>query len=306
MPLLAVVVGPTGSGKSSLAVHLAETFCGEIVNCDSLQIYRHMDIGTAKISAAERRGIPHHLLDALEPDQVFSAGEFARQSKRILGDVQARGRFPIVCGGTGFYLKALLEGLFEGPPRDEDLRADLLQREERLPGLLHRVLRRFDPPSAARISPRDVQKAVRAVEVYLRSRQPMSSQFGISETPLEGFRVLKLGLSPDRALLYERINRRCVAMFASGLKEEVHKLQAMGYTAQSKALESIGYKQMLAHLSDACTGAEALADTQMQTRRYAKRQWTWFRRDAEIHWLQGFGDDSKVMADAVHLVHTVR
>jgi tRNA dimethylallyltransferase len=300
------VLGPTGSGKSGLAVTIAETFDGEIVNCDSLQIYRHMDIGTAKIAAAERRGIPHHLLDALEPNQVFSAGEFARQSKRILHDIQKRGKLPIVCGGTGFYLKALLDGLFEGPARDEDLRAELLTREGRRPGLLHRVLRRFDPPSAARIQPKDVQKAVRAVEVCLRSRQPMSSQLGFTESPLEGFRCLKLGLSPDRHLLYERINRRCEAMFTSGLKEEVEGLLARGYTAQSKALESIGYKQMLDHLSASCTEAEALAVTQMQTRRYAKRQWTWFRRDAEIDWLYGFGDDPSIVAAAVELVRTVR
>jgi tRNA dimethylallyltransferase len=306
LPLLAVVAGPTGSGKSGLAVYLAEMFDGEIVNCDSLQIYRHMDIGTAKITAAERRGIPHHLLDALEPDQVFSAGEFARLSKRILHDIRERGKFPIVCGGTGFYLKALLEGLFEGPGRDEDLRAELLRREARRPGLLHRVLRRFDPPSAARIKRQDIQKSVRAVEVCLRSNQPMSTQFGFTEAPLEGFRYLKLGLSPDRSLLYERINRRCEAMFASGLKQEVEALLARGYTAQSKALECIGYKQMLEHLSGLCTEEQALAATQMQTRRYAKRQWTWFRRDVEIHWLNGFGDDPFIKAAAVHAVRTVR
>ena len=302
MPLLAVVAGPTGSGKSGLAVHIAETFDGEIVNCDSIQIYRHMDIGTAKITTGERRGIPHHLLDALEPDQVFSAGEFARQSKRILCDIRDRGKLPILCGGTGFYLRALFEGLFEGPARDEDLRVGLLRREDRRPGFLHRVLRRFDPPSAIRIKERDVQKAVRAVEVCLQSKQAMSAHFGITEAPLEGFRTLKLGLSPDRALLYRRIDLRCETMFASGLKEEVEALLARGYTAQSKALESIGYKQMLEFLSGTCTKAEALAATQMQTRRYAKRQWTWFRRDQEMRWLDGFGDDPIVRELALDLI----
>jgi tRNA dimethylallyltransferase len=300
------VLGPTGSGKSGLAVTIAETFDGEIVNCDSLQIYRHMDIGTAKIAAAERRGIPHHLLDALEPNQVFSAGEFARQSKRILRDIAQRGKLAILCGGTGFYVKALLEGLFEGPARDEDLRDALLQREQRRPGILHRLLRRIDPPSATRIHGNDVQKTVRAVEVCLRSRQAMSEQFGTSEMPLEGFRYLKLGLAPERTALYERINQRCERMFSGGLREEVLQLRSLGYDEKSKALESIGYKQMLDSLAGRCSEAEALAQTQMQTRRYAKRQWTWFRRDEGIHWLAGFGDEPAVMLKALELVRQAR
>ena len=297
-----MVAGPTGSGKSSLAVTLAEAFNGEVINCDSLQLYRHLNLGTAKITIAERRGIPHHLIDALEPDQVFSAGEFARESKRVLAGIEQRGRMPILCGGTGFYLKALLEGLFEGPPRDGDLRAELLRREKLRPGLLHRVLRRFDPPSAARIHERDVQKVVRAIEVSLRSKQAMSKMFGQSEAPLEGFRQLKIGLSPPRDLLYARINLRCERMFAAGLREEVESLLARGYTAGTKALEAIGYKQMLDHLAGRCSEAEALESTRMWTRRYAKRQLTWFRRDPEIHWLEGFGDDDWVAGVARALV----
>ncbi len=298
-----MVAGPTGSGKSSLAVAIAETFDGEIVNCDSLQVYRHMDIGTAKITVAERRGIPHHLIDALEPNQVFSAGDFTRQSKCILAGIRERGKLPILCGGTGFYLRALLEGLFEGPPRDEALRERLVSREERRPGVLHRFLRRHDPPSAVRIHKRDVQKAVRAVEVCLRSKQSMSAQFGASEAPLEGFRIFKVGLSPPRAALYERIDWRCGRMFEGGaLREEVRGLLARGFTEQTKALESIGYKQMLDCLAGRCTEAEALESARMHTRRYAKRQLTWFRRDAEMRWFEGFGDDPGVAAEVLTAV----
>lgn len=297
-----IVVGPTGSGKSRLAVTIAESCQGEVINCDSLQLYRHMDVGTAKTTIDERRGIPHHLIDALEPNQVFSAGEFARESKRVLADIRERGKVPILCGGTGFYVKALLEGLFEGPPRDVELRADFLRRESLRPGLLHRVLRRFDPPSAARIHVRDVQKLVRAVEICLRSEQPMSRLFGQTEAPLEGFRQLKLGLSPTRTQLYQRINLRCERMFWGGLQAEVEGLLARGYTSETKALESIGYRQMLDHLAGRCSETEALEATQMWTRRYAKRQLTWFRHDPEIHWLPGFGDSDAIAAAALALV----
>ena len=211
----------------------------------------------------------------------------------------------MVCGGTGFYVRALLDGLFSGPARDADLRADLNRREARRPGFVHRVLRKVDAEAAARIHPRDVQKAVRAVEVSLAARVPMSSLHGRSEQPLEGFRILKLGLDPDRALLYERINARCARMFALGLLDEVQALFAAGYHTGLKAFESIGYRQCAAELAGSMSVEQALEDTRMQTRRYAKRQLTWFRRDAEIRWLKGFGDDPDIHREALNLVGSI-
>jgi tRNA dimethylallyltransferase len=267
LPIAAFVLGPTGSGKSDLAITLAAKLDGEIVNCDSLQLYKRLDIGTAKPPVSERRNIPHHLLDVLEPNQVFSAGEFARQAKGIIEEIHSRGRLPIVAGGTGFYVRALTEGLFESPSRDEELRAGLVRRESRRTGVLHRFLRRLDRSSAERIHPNDVQKVVRAVEVCLRSGQAMSSQFGHSETPLTGFRIVKLGLSPDRKLLYERINRRCERMLRAGLRGEVEQLLAEGFDESAKAMESIGYKQMLDCLQGRCTEAEALASMDLVPQR---------------------------------------
>ncbi len=223
MDRLIAVVGPTGSGKSELALRLAEECRGEIVNCDSLQLYRYLDIGTAKVPPSGRRGIPHHLLDVLDPDQVFTAGEYARAARQVLGEIAGRERLPIVVGGTGFYLRALLEGLFPGPRRDERLRARLTLREQRHPGWLHLVLTRFDPASAAKIHASDVQKAVRAVEVLLLTRRPLSSWFGERRDPLEGFRVLKLGLDPPRQALYDRLDARSERMFAGGLIEEIEQ-----------------------------------------------------------------------------------
>jgi tRNA dimethylallyltransferase len=199
-PLVAVV-GPTGSGKSDLALRLAGEFAGEIVNCDSLQVFRYFDIGTAKTPPAARRGIPHHLIDVADPDQLFTAGEYARLARGAIAAISARGRLPIVAGGTGFYLRALLDGLFAGPSRDPGLRLRLAARETRRPGSLHRLLRRFDSQAAARIHPHDVPKVTRALEVCLLTRRPVSELFREGRDPLAGYRVLKLGLEPGRDAL---------------------------------------------------------------------------------------------------------
>jgi len=297
-PLVAVV-GPTGSGKSALALRLAQTFHGEIVNCDSLQLYRYLDIGTAKPLAAERAGVPHHLFDLLDPDQVFTAGEYQRAVRSLLPRITARGKLPIIAGGTGFYLRALLEGLCPSPPRSDRLRARLARRESLHPGWLHATLARFDSASAARIHPADVQKLIRAVEVLLSTREPLSAWFGRGRDPIAGFRVLKLGLDPPRDALYSRLDARLDAMFAGGLLNEVRNVLSLGFPATSKALEAHGYKQAIQVLRAEIELPEAVALAKRNTRRYAKRQWTWFRGDPEVRWLQGFGDEPATVQAAL-------
>jgi tRNA dimethylallyltransferase len=301
-PPLLVIVGPTGSGKSELALRSAEEFHGEVVNCDSLQLYRHLNIGTAKLLPSERRGVPHHLIDILDPDEVFTAGEYARRARPLLSEIAGRGRLPIVVGGTGLYLHALLEGLFPGPARDEALRARLAAREARRPGSLHRLLSRFDPPAAQRIHASDVQKLIRAVEVCLLTRRPLSSWFAEGRDPLRGFRTLKLGLDPPRQALYQRLDMRCERMFAGGLVEEVRRMLSQGFSPTSKSLESHGYRQALQILRGELDPEQALCYACRNTRRYAKRQWTWFRRDPDTVWISGFGDQPQTQAAAFSLI----
>lgn len=300
-PLVAIA-GPTGSGKSELALRVAEEAGGEVLNCDSLQIYRYFDIGTAKLRPEEMRGIPHHLIDIADPDQTFTAGEYARLGRRVLAEISARGRLPVVAGGTGFYLRALLEGLFAGPGRDDALRARLAARERRRPGALHRLLRRFDPAAAGRIHPHDVPKTMRALEVCLLARRPMSEMFREGRDALTGYRALKLGLSPDRDVLYRRLDARCERMFAGGLVEEARAILAHGYAPHSKPFESHGYKQALWLIEGKCDYGAALPDAQRNTRRYAKRQMTWFRKEPGMEWLYGFGDDPDIVETALRRV----
>ena len=294
-PLLAIV-GPTGSGKSSLAIHLAVSRGGEIVNCDSLQLYEGFDIGTAKAPLAERGGIPHHLFDVLSPQESYSAGEYARAAREAIAEISGRGRIPVVVGGTGFYLRALLEGLPALPGRDEPLRTRLTEREQARPGSLHRILARLDPPAAERIHARDVRKTLRALELRLLTRAAIPSPR--TATPLAGYSVIKIGLDPDRAALHERLEARVRWMFGHGLIEEVAGLLSGGCTGGEKPFQSLGYRQALALLRGSLTREQAIASTLIETRQYAKRQWTWFRRDPEIHWLKGFGDETEVREQA--------
>jgi tRNA dimethylallyltransferase len=288
------VVGPTGSGKSEIGLRLAEEFSGEVLNCDSLQVYRHFDVGTAKLRAEQRRGIPHHLLDTREPDQVFTAGEYAVAARAVLQDIVRRKRLPIVVGGTGFYLRALLEGLFPGPARDEKQRQRLAARERRRPGSLHRLLRRFDPQAAQRIHAHDVPKLIRALEVRLLTRRPLTACFEEGRDRLEGFRTLQIGLAPDRQALYQSLEFRLEGMFEGGLLEEVQRILALGYPADIKPFESHGYRQALQMLQGKLTLQEALCQAKKNTRRYAKRQFTWFRHQPGVEWFSGFGDDPEV------------
>ncbi len=297
-PLVAIL-GPTGSGKSELALAVAERFGGEIVNYDSIQTYRYFNIGAAKLSLEQRCGIPHHLIDVLEPDEVFTAGKFAREAAEVIRGIRDRDRLPILAGGTGFYLRALLEGLFPGPTRDEALRRRLAARS---PERLHRLLARLDPASARRIHPHDIPKMIRALEVTLLARRPMTEQFLEGRQALEGFAALKIGLLPDREALYDRINRRTEAMFASGLVEEVRDILARGVAATAKPLESHGYRQVLQHLRGELSLPDAIFYAQRNTRHYAKRQITWFRRERDVCWLRGFGDDDQIQQDALSRV----
>lgn len=303
---LIVILGPTASGKSALALELAERCGGEIVNCDSVQVYRGFDIGAGKVPLEERRGIPHHLLDIVEPDQLFTAGDYRREATRALDSIRERGRVPVLVGGTGLYLRALLLGLFEGPARSESLRARLKtlanrrsgrsnKEEEPAPGeALHRLLRRKDPAAAARIHPRDTQKIVRALEVCLLMRQPMSGMLERGRTGLTGYAVLKIGLNPDRVTLHERINRRVEGMFRAGLLEETRRLLACGDALRLKPLEALGYRQAAAVLRGEISEDDAVRQTQAATRQYAKRQMTWFRRETDVTWWAGFGDDPEI------------
>lgn len=266
------------------------------MNCDSLQLYRGFDIGTAKPSAEARRAIPHHLFDVLEPPSVYSAGDYARMARPVLMEIADRGKLPVVVGGTGFYLKALLDGLPELPARDEGLRARLMDREERRPGALHRLLTRLDPATAARIHPSDVQKLTRALEIRILTGGTLPSS---SEAlPLMGFKTVILGLDPPREQLVQAIAERTRQMFDDGLIDEVRGLLAGGLTGEEKPFESLGYKQALAHLRGGMTLAAAIESTEIETRQYAKRQQTWFRRDPRIRWLRGFGNDPRIQEEA--------
>lgn len=295
-----MIAGPTGTGKSHLALCLAREFRGEIVNCDSLQLYRGLDIGTSKPPLPERLEIPHHLFDLLNPSDVFNAGDYAASARPVLNDIAARGGLPMVVGGTGFYLRALLHGLAEGPRRSDDLRLRLERVESRRAGRLHRLLRRLDPETASRMHPNDRNKLVRAVEICLLARRPASQVFSAGSKPLEGFRSLKLGLDPPRPLLHARIAERTVRMFQSGLLDEVRRLLQSGVQPDAKAFESIGYKECLAVIEGRISAAEAVHLTTIASRQYAKRQLTWFRKEAGMIWLNHFGDSPQTLAEARH------
>lgn len=301
---LIVVVGPTGSGKSDLALTLAERYRGEIVNCDSVQLYRFLDIGAAKTPVHERRGIPHHLIDILDPHEHFTAGDYSRVARPILSEIASRDRTPIVVGGTGFYLRALLHGLFHGPARDQQLRQRLARRSG---DRLHRILSRFDPVAAKRIHSNDVNKVIRALEVCLLAKRPLTEMFAIAACePLAGFGIIKLGLDPPRDELNRRLDERCALMFQAGILDEVRRLLLVGFPAESKALMSIGYRESVLHLQGFIDLTEAVERVQLATRQYAKRQRTWFRREPEVLWLKGFGSSGDIIEAAIRHIDGAR
>lgn len=292
------MLGPTASGKTALSLALADRFAGEIVNCDSVAMVREFDIGTAKPTAAERARAPHHLLDCIAPNSHITAGEYARQARQVLDEIKARQHLPIVVGGTGLYLRALLEGLFPGPQRSEELRERLRERASRCGSHhLHKILHRLDPPAAEKIHPNDTPKLIRAIEVCLTSKNKMTDLWRQGRDSLQGFRILRLGLDPDRQALYVRINQRAQDMFEDGLIDETKTLLNK-YGSAATALSSLGYKQAAQFLRGELTREQAIQSAQQAHRNYAKRQLTWFRREPEVHWLQGFGDDANIQQQA--------
>lgn len=301
-PLLIAIAGPTGSGKTALSLALAERFQGEIVSCDSVAVYRDMEVGTAKPTAEERRRVPHHLIDILPPDEFCTAGDYSRRARQAIAEIAARGRLPIVTGGTGLYLRALLEGLFPGPQRSDELRERLRGSAHRHGAIwLHRLLRRLDPAAAERIHTNDQPKLIRAIEVCLAARQPLTEAWQAGRDPLRGFRILRLGLDPPRPLLYERLAARARAMFTAGLIGETRTLLEK-YGEAPRAFDSLGYRQARAVLRGEMTETEAIAATAQGHRNYAKRQLTWFRREPQMHWLHGFGDQADVVKEAEKVV----
>jgi tRNA dimethylallyltransferase len=302
-PLVAIV-GPTAAGKSALALALAASLDGEIINYDSVQLYRGFDIGSGKLPPHERRGVPHHLLDCLEAQDQFTAGDYRREALRVLAEIKERGRLPVFVGGTGLYLRALFMGLFDGPPRSEELRVRLRALAERRGReFLHRLLKRLDPAAAARIQPRDAQKTVRALEVCILARTPISKMQARGRSGLEGYRVIKVGLDPERRELCRRIDRRVEWMFAHGLPEETRALLERQDWSRLKALGALGYRQASALALGQLSSPEAILQTQVATRRYAKRQMTWFRHEAGIIWFGGFGDDPQVQSQVIDALH---
>jgi tRNA dimethylallyltransferase len=297
------VVGPTATGKSALALDLARRFDGEIVSCDSTAVYRGIDIGTDKVPVGQRDGIPHHLIDVADAGETYSAARYAGDAAAAIRAIAGAGRLPIVAGGTGFYYRALVRGLFPGPARDPDLR-DRLNRVAARRGVecLHRWLSRVDEASARRIQPRDQKRLVRALEVHLLTGQPLTAHFARTRSPLADFRVLTIGLTLPRPLLRERVSRRVDAQFDAGVVDEVRRLLAGGLPRSAHALSGLVYRQVLEHLEGRRDEAATRALIVKENMRYARRQLTWFRREAGVRWMTGAGETAPVQAEAAAIV----
>jgi tRNA dimethylallyltransferase len=294
-PALAIV-GPTASGKSELGMFLGEQFSGEIVNYDSVQIFRDFDIGTAKPTPEERHRLPHHMIDIREPMAMFTAGDYQREARKVLDEIRGRRCVPILVGGTGLYLRALTQGLFSGPSRSVYWR-NRLEAIALRKGLdyLHRVLSRVDPQAASRIAARDKPKVIRALEVRLETGKPLSQHLAEEpRQPLAGFEFHFIGLNPPRADLYARIDARVCRMFEAGFVDEVQRLLAKGIPATAKPFEAIGYRHIIAGLDSCIPQEDTIRIIQRDTRRYAKRQMTWFRKQSEVTWFDGPGDSEQI------------
>jgi len=295
-PVIAIV-GPTASGKSTLGIEVALQINGEIINCDSVQVYQEIQIATAKVSFDERKGVPHHLIDFVSPDINYTAGEWAREAAKKIEEIETRGRVPLLVGGTGFYLRALRQPFFISPPTDESLRQRLnSMRERRGPEYLHRFLRRIDPDAAAQLYPRDWPRVQRAIEVYFQTGRSIVDQQPVRPEPHESLRRLRiLALNPPRSELYDRINQRTEEHFRAGLVEEVRELLDRGFSPTSSALGAHGYRRVVEYLQGQRDLESAIEQTKLDVRHYAKRQLTWFRHEADVEWFDGFGEENTIM-----------
>jgi tRNA dimethylallyltransferase len=303
LPRLIVVLGPTASGKSALGIALAQKLRGEILVCDSTQVYRRFDIGTGKVPPAERQGIPHHLMDLVEPDEVFTAGEYRRRAIAALQDLRERGKTPVLTAGTGLYLRALLEGLADSPARSDELRERMRRSVEKHgPKRLHEILTRLDPETAARIESADTQKIIRAIELRILAGKPVGEIHRAGREALQGYSITKIGLAPPRPALYARIHERIDAMIAAGWMDEVRHLMESGVAQSAKAFQFIGYSQWRDYLAGKIAKEDAREEIQKATRHFAKRQQTWFRREQNVNWLEGFGDNPAIARAAAEIV----
>jgi tRNA dimethylallyltransferase len=299
--VIPAIVGPTASGKSELGIHLARIINGEIINLDSVQVYRGIYIATAKVPPDERQGVPHHLIDIVEPTDNFTAGDYARLAARTIEEIESRGRAAILVGGTGFYLRALVSPLFEGPTTDLGLRARLMElRDKRGAEHLHLLLQRVDAKAAARIKPRDWSRTMRAIEVYFQTGKRLSDAQSRTPPPPEfASRIRVIALNPGREQLYEKINRRADVMFESGLVEEAKSLIASGVPPTAKAFQAHGYRRVVEYLQGKRTREDALNQMKLDTRHYAKRQLSWWRGWAGVKWINRFGDDPQAFEEAI-------
>jgi len=298
------IVGPTASGKTALGVELALAIGGEIINCDSVQIYRQIEIATAKPTEEEKRGVPHHLIDYIPPGVKYTAASWANDAAATIYEIESRGKIAILVGGTGFYLRTLRRPLFESPKTDDMLREKLKKiKENRGAEYLHRVLRKIDPTSADKLFPRDYIRVIRALEVYFQTGVPLSGQQE-NRPPLPEFaeRIKMFVLNPQRDLLYEKINRRTETHFENGLVDEVKLLRRQGLKETSNALGSHGYRRVCEYLRGERDLESAIEQTKQDVRNYAKRQLTWFRREQDAEWLNGFGGDPQVLKELLRIV----
>ncbi|HTK28328.1 MAG TPA: tRNA (adenosine(37)-N6)-dimethylallyltransferase MiaA [Vicinamibacterales bacterium] len=306
-PFAVAILGPTATGKSALGLALAEAHGGEIINCDSTAVYRGFDIGTDKLPAEARRGVPHHLIDIVDPAGEYTAAQYARDAAAAIRSIESRGRLPILVGGTGFYYRALTRGLFPGPGRDAALRARLERvAARRGPGRLHRMLRRLDPASAERIQPGDRKRMIRALEVFFLTGRPLTAHFAETRPPIEGLRVLAIGIRLPAAAIAERVARRVDEQFARGLLCEIRTLLACGISETARPFGGLVYRQALEHLRGVRDEAATRALIVQENRRYARRQLIWFRKEPNLIWFDGPGESPATIAAVSRLVDTTR